>query len=449
MPRIPLCDLRRAVEELSALRGEHLDNLYQFDARAFLLRFSPGKASMIVDLHPGRARALVTDAPPEPPEAPPVFCQILRRHLRGGVFLGAMLLAEDRVIGLDFRVEGAPLRLVVEALPRHANLLLLDTKGEILRLLDGEAGKRRGNSVGGAYHLPSPPKSVTGEASLLPADLPPGPFAANHFLERLHREAEPAAEPSGSRKEVERTLARLRRNLEAVKGDLRDLPDAEGLRRQGEVLLEHFPELRQGMKDFQGVPLDPKLNPQENVERIFEQARKALRAGPILRARQQELEGWIARAESGEWVPATAAQPAREGRPSPRLPYRTFLSADGMRILVGKGGADNDELTLRVAGPHDLFLHVRGTPGAHVVIPLGRDQAPPEQTLIDAASLALHYSKSRNAQTADVCFTRCKNVSKPRGGKPGLVQVTQEKVFRLRREPDRLARLLATAGAPE
>ena len=50
----------------------------------------------------------------------------------------------------------------------------------------------------------------------------------------------------------------------------------------------------------------------------------------------------------------------------------------------------------------------------------------------------------RNATAADVTYTPRRHVSKPKGAKPGLVTVRQEKVLRLRREPERLTRLLMT-----
>jgi predicted ribosome quality control (RQC) complex YloA/Tae2 family protein len=204
------------------------------------------------------------------------------------------------------------------------------------------------------------------------------------------------------------------------------------------------------MKSFQGVELDPRLSPQENVDRLFQLARKSERARPILEARLKEMDGAVARAEAGEGMEdAPLRTVAKRPAPSTRLPYRTFQSRDGLTILVGKGGRDNDLLTLEVAGPHDLFLHVRATPGSHVIVRLARDQQLPQETLLDAATLALHYSKSKLAAAADVSYTPRKHVSKPRGAKPGLVQVRHEKVLRLRREPERLARLLATAGAPE
>ena len=152
------------------------------------------------------------------------------------------------------------------------------------------------------------------------------------------------------------------------------------------------------------------------------------------------------RAEQGESVPGRIVSKRKPGKQAKRLPYRTFTSADGHRILAGKGGRDNDETTLKVAGPHDLFLHVRGVPGSHVIVPLRRGEEVPEQTLLDAATLALHYSKSRSASRAEITYTPRKYVGKPKGAKPGLVSVQRERVLRLRREPERLARLLMTAG---
>jgi len=438
--RIPLRDLRRAVDEQASLRGRFVDNVYQCGPRTFLLKLRPDTQTLLIDLAPGAARVVVTESPPPVPAQPPVFGSILRRALRGGRLLGTMLLGEDRIVAIDVDVGGTHRRVVVEAFSRHGNLLLLDADGIVERVLDGDAARHRNNPVGARYATPPAPK-IPDEPSLLPADLPEGPFAANLALDDLARgEAEGVAEQRDERAR-ERAAARVRKTIAAVEGDLRDLPDPAALRRDGELLLTRYGDLRQGMKSLEGVSLDPRLSPQENVERLFERARKADRARPALLARLEELQGLLQRAEAGEAVPE--ALMSRKGRPpEPRRPYRVFRSADGRRILVGKGGRDNDETTLRVAGPHDLFLHTRGCPGAHVIIPLARGEEAPQETLLDAATLALHYSKMRTATAAEITCTPRKFVSKPRGAKPGLVQVTREKVLRLRRDPERLARLL-------
>ncbi|HEX5137696.1 MAG TPA: NFACT family protein [Planctomycetota bacterium] len=439
--RIPLRDLKRAVEELKALRGRSIDNVYQCGPRTFLLRLKP--ETLLLDLAPNRARVLLTDAPPAVPEKPPVFGSILRSALRGGRIEEIALLGEDRVVAIDVSCDGRK-RLVVEAFARHGNLLLLDADGTVVRVLDGDAARHRGTPVGATYGPPAPPK-IPAEESLLPGDLPDEPFAANLALDRLARAEVGKAKEEVLEKAGEKAVERLRKAIGAVERDLREIPDPATLRKQGEALVSGYGDLRQGMKAFEGVPLDPRLTPQENVDRAFEAARKAERARPALEERLLELKGLLARAEAGEALPEVLPV-SRKGRPpEPRKPYKVFRSADGRRILVGKGGKDNDETTLKVAGSNDLFLHTRGCPGAHVIVPLDRGEEVPEQTLLDAATLALHYSKMRTAAAAEITYTPRRNVSKPKGAKPGLVQVTHEKVLRLRREPERLARLLMSA----
>ncbi len=105
--------------------------------------------------------------------------------------------------------------------------------------------------------------------------------------------------------------------------------------------------------------------------------------------------------------------------------------------------AENDALTRAVARGNDLWLHARGVGGAHVVARLDRGKAPDQETLLDAAHLAVHFSDARGASQADVAYTRAKHVRKPRGAAPGAVLYVQEKVILLRVEPARVERLLA------
>jgi len=439
--RIPLLDLKRAVAEQALLQGRFIDNVYQCGPRTFLLKLKP--ETLLIDLEPNRARVVVTEDPPPVPSKPPVFGSILRTALRGGRLAGISLLGEDRIVAIDVDCDG-PRRVVVEAFARHGNLLLLDADGTVERVLDGDAARHRGNPVGARYALPAAPRIPPEEASLLPRDLPATPFAANHALDHLARAESKAKEQQVTEKAGEKLLERLRKAIAGVERDIGEVPDPKALRKQGELLLVHYGELRQGMKAFQGIALDPRHTPQESVDRVFEAARKAERARPALQERLEELKGLLGRAEAGEALPEALA--SRKGEPhEPRRPYKVFQSADGRRILVGKGGRDNDETTLKVAGPHDLFLHTRGCPGAHVIVPLDRGEEVPEQTLLDAATLALHYSKMRTAAAGEISYTPRRHVSKPKGAKPGLVQISHEKVIRLRRELDRLARLLMSA----
>jgi predicted ribosome quality control (RQC) complex YloA/Tae2 family protein len=113
-------------------------------------------------------------------------------------------------------------------------------------------------------------------------------------------------------------------------------------------------------------------------------------------------------------------------------------------VLVGRSAQDNDALTLRHARPYDHWLHARGVPGSHVVVPLERDETCPSDLLVDAAHLAAHFSGARGEALTEVQHTPRRYVRKARGAPPGSVALTREKVIVLRVDPDRLARLLAS-----
>ena len=98
---------------------------------------------------------------------------------------------------------------------------------------------------------------------------------------------------------------------------------------------------------------------------------------------------------------------------------------EGFEILVGKGDAENDRLTFGVAEPRDIWLHVAGPAGSHVIVrnPLELDELP-RPVLERAAQLAAWHSKARGTKgKVEVHVCRVADVRKPRGFAPGQVQL--------------------------
>jgi predicted ribosome quality control (RQC) complex YloA/Tae2 family protein len=118
------------------------------------------------------------------------------------------------------------------------------------------------------------------------------------------------------------------------------------------------------------------------------------------------------------------------------------LSRDGLEIWVGRSDEGNDHLTMRLARGKDLFFHVEGAPGSHVILRTEGREDPPADSVLDACELAVRFSKQKNAGSAEVHAVPIKNISKPKGAKRGLVYVTGGKTIHLRREPERLTRVL-------
>lgn len=118
--------------------------------------------------------------------------------------------------------------------------------------------------------------------------------------------------------------------------------------------------------------------------------------------------------------------------------YRSF-EIEGFEVLVGKGSADNDRLTFGVADPRDLWLHVAGPAGSHVVVrnPDELDEFP-RPVVEKAAQLAAWHSKARGSRgKVEVHVCRVADVKKPRGFAPGKVLLKRWDAVRVyAREPE-------------
>ena len=108
-----------------------------------------------------------------------------------------------------------------------------------------------------------------------------------------------------------------------------------------------------------------------------------------------------------------------------------------MTILVGKSARDNDILSLKLGRPYDVWMHVAGESGSHVVV-LNDDKLTrlPRDTQELAAGLAAGYSKARSGGNVTVHVATCADVGKQRGAPAG--QVTLRRFNKVKVRPQRL-----------
>ena len=104
----------------------------------------------------------------------------------------------------------------------------------------------------------------------------------------------------------------------------------------------------------------------------------------------------------------------------------------GWVVLAGKNDQDNDQLSLKIAKANDWWFHVKGLPGSHVVLQVPAGEQADNNTLKEAAAVAAWHSKKRESNQVAVSCTQARFVSKPRGAKPGTVQIRKEKVLKVR-----------------
>jgi len=107
---------------------------------------------------------------------------------------------------------------------------------------------------------------------------------------------------------------------------------------------------------------------------------------------------------------------------------KTFRSSGGLDILIGQDDKSNDYLTFSVAHQNDIWLHVSGTPGSHVILRCGEIGVEPDKaSLREAAGLAAWFSKMRNGGNVTVSYCPARNVHKPRRAKVGTVTISGAK----------------------
>ncbi len=112
--------------------------------------------------------------------------------------------------------------------------------------------------------------------------------------------------------------------------------------------------------------------------------------------------------------------------------FRIFRIDYDFEVWVGKDDRSNDLLTFKYSKQNDLWFHVRGSSGSHVLLKsVSGENIPAKKHIKAAAEITAYYSKSRNAKNVKVSYTLVKNVSKYKGADTGSVVIKGEKLIKV------------------
>ncbi len=389
----------------------------------------------------------------------------------------AGIAPEKRALVLARQIAGLPkglLDALVPTLPRELLAEPLDADAAAREMSAWTRTTYGASAVFGvAWESPSP------GATLLtrtledpgPAVQTVGPFAAWDDAAIALAHALPAPLDADALSAARAEVKRLVRNEAAVLADLEAARGAGETRAQADALAAFLPRVVRGASSVDvpdpgdpartwHIALDPTMKAHENLDRLYKRAGKLERAMEQAPARLASVREAIERARArvaalergeGELSPGTvrrsadpSSRPSAKKKPVPSaLDPRRYRSSEGWEVLIGKNNQGNDHLTHRMARPEDVWMHVHGAAGSHVVIRRGKGpNEPSKATLQEVASWAAFYSQARNAGTVPVTVTQKKYVRKPRKAPAGLAQVERSKtVFARPAEPPDEARM--------
>lgn len=476
----------------SLLRGAHVDDVAVVDGTDDLLLFVRPPADhdgeskrTALQIAVGGRRGRVTTTRRRFPRHAFVTgprVDALRRLLEGAVFEEALERTGDRACRIRLSTAtGTPVDIHAELHGARGLWALCDADGTIRALSRLPGGRGARLRPGALYEPPPPPPAdPVGDPVTEPAARDPEAYLAD--LDEAFRSADRSREEAAEREELNKVLDREEKRrahrLDGLRRQAELARDPALLRRDADLILAycHGPLATEPTLELPD-PEDPDrtvtihrnttLPPHVEAERLYRDARRREDGQAIAAARLAEAQSAVdavrrvrAVFEAGDLV-EVRTQLEQAGVVEPRRPkapdaaaqklrkltggenFRRFRTVEGLDVLVGRDDRQNDRLTTRIARGDDVWMHVgRGYAGSHVLIRVPKGRSASLESLLDGATLAVHFSKVRGAATEEVIYTTARNVRKAKGLPPGRVLATRTRSIRVRLEPDRLQRLL-------
>lgn len=294
-------ELHFLVQELQGCIGVRVDKIYEPDGFLFQLHKS-GMGKLFLRIT--QNVLWLSKAKPLIPESVSGLCSLLRKYLEGKKLAAIEQLGSERIVRFSFQTQKETFYLYVE-LFSNGNIILTDEKGKILGAKEERAWRDREIKRGLAY-VPPPAKAHLFELKEIPADekalasLGFGKLLAREITARgstfaaykslLKEKLSPRAYPDGELSPIklvqceeegqtfssfselidsrlaqtvqQERVERIRKSFEAKKSKLQEVidlqsrniekmeKDAVELQRKGEIIYEHYQELKDILEEL-------------------------------------------------------------------------------------------------------------------------------------------------------------------------------------------------------
>lgn len=394
------------------------------------------------------------------------FIQYMRAHIEGLRIKRVEQINQDRLLIvhlekflLIFRFYSGP----------GANIIVTDPDFTILELLFRRPQRKevRGET------LLIEKREKTDEKKYPIREYPPD-FTFNQFIEHYYttlKEREDKEFESTLHLYYQKEISKVEQQLKNAQKRKEHNEDFENLRLTGDLLQAHRHHIDEqsewvSLPSFEEegvhltISLDPTKDIQQNIELYWRRYHKAKKGYELavkelesltalldtLRT-QYERDLEIANSDDEKRKKAlftTISKHLSTKSDSSEVSVGVRFTSGPFTLLVGRNAKENDLLLRRQTRGNDWWVHLRDSPGAYVFIKAISQKSVPLETLLDAANLALLYSKVKEGEKVDLYYTQVKYLRRPKKGKKGVVLPTQEKNLTVTLDQKRVDRLFLT-----
>ena len=459
---ISSAELSAVINEISESGKRRIDKIYHTSDLELLFVFREDKHKrLLINASVNHGAIFLTEKKDPTPKNPSPFTGLLRKNLTGQFLERIEKEKNDRSITLRFSPGGESLYCRFFS---NGGFLLTDENRSVIfshKFVNKPSLKQ------GDIYDPQKPNSSADDEKEATFTGSPSDAIENKYRQGLIDEYRQAITST-----IKKLIKKNERRIQKLKGDLDNLKRFSDYKKYGDLAKTYFHLIPKSGKEAIAltdpetdleinVPLSPKHSPAENIEILYKKYRKFKSGVKILNETiaQSEKAGAILRddaeiasnAESTddmkelikrytlsktknddgrEMRPTASAKPLRKQERTAHT-FRHFTTKDGHEILVGRNDTQNDAL-VRQSNGNDLWFHIRGFPGSHVVLKTGGKKDVPFEAILEAAKTALNFSSRVRDGKGTITYTQIKNLKKPKNSAPGKVLVTREKTVDVR-----------------
>ena len=456
-------ELEKILSELP-LTNSYIQKVTEHSYNSFTLSmFSKEEKAWLLYIEIGsqHSRICKTDHIREKSKQSQRFTQYLKAHIVGRKITNVHQFAFDRALCLTLSNSEDSIKMFIRLFSGPgANIIITDMDNKILEVLyrrskrhefageylDIEERKNEGDKY---FEVRSYPQEITFNEFI---DKDESKSASSDKKDELVKRL---------REKKENEMDELYKSLERLKERLDNTSGFEQMKKSADLLSSSIYQVKKGMSSITlqnwedggetTLSLDPSLTPNENLEKYYSRYRKDKKSYELAREEIEKKKEEIdeRKAYWDELLSSDNLQKLKKeceinGQKQIQSSGRVglYLKSNGWDLIVGRNAKENDQILRSNIKGSDLWMHTRDYAGGYVFIKAIRGKSVPLSVLLDAASLAIHFSKAKKNKKADLYYTEAKYLRRIKGAKTGMIIPTQEKNMQAVLDEKRVEKLL-------
>lgn len=250
-------------------------------------------------------------------------------------------------------------------------------------------------------------------------------------------------------------LSRYNKKLDIIKEKLNECKDMDKYKLYGELITSNLYKINNNinidsitLENYYDnnnpitIDLDKSISPSYNAKKFFKKYNKLKNTLEIVTKQKAQIQNEINYLESIVYTLESCSTveeideihqeiennilgkttSSNSLKKSNKTSEFTTLNIDGNIVYIGKNNTQNDIITFKMSDKNDIWFHVQGFHGSHVLLKTnGKEISDDNPIILKCAKLASLHSKANNENKVAVDYTLIKNIKKPKGAKPGFV----------------------------